>query len=657
MNDDQSMEPTVPLAMAQRWSEQLLEAAPDAMLVISSDEAITFVNTQGERLFGYTRAELLGQHLELLIPKRFRPTHGGHVSRFFARPAMRSMGSGLELFCLRKDGREIPVEVSLSPVAAQNGTFVCAAIRDISDRKRIETTLKVNADRLTSAIESIEDALALYDAEDRLVLCNSTYRSLVGPLLPGTLIGKPYADVLGAWLGEIGLLTSDERVRLAAERAAGRHEPRRFEVRTTDGRNFRVMDRPTSESGVVQTIWDLTDDTRREQELHDARLAAESASAAKSEFLSSMSHELRTPLNAILGFAQLLQRDKKAPLAERHRERIDHVLKGGEHLLHLIDDVLDLSRIEAGRVLVSPEPVTLADVLPEVETTLSPMAVRAEIALVVEPLPPGIPQVIADRTRFKQILMNFGSNAIKYGRKHGRATIAVTQSGSFVRVTVSDDGMGIPIEKQDKLFQPFQRAGQETGPIEGTGIGLAITKRLAELMSGRVGFESVEGSGSRFWIELPIRVISTQPERQAGTARPAMESKLMSAAESRFLVVYVEDNPSNIAFMEDLLADYEAVALLTAPTAEIGIELIRARRPHAVIMDINLPGISGIEAARRLKEAPETRDIPVIALSAAAMLSDSQRAAGAGFYRFLTKPVSVDALTAVLEELLLSTST
>jgi PAS domain S-box-containing protein len=652
MSNEQSGEATVPLAMAQRWSEQLLEAAPDAMLVIAANDLITFVNTQAEKLFGYTRDELLGKHLELLIPARFRPTHGSHVRRFFERPTTRSMGSGLELFGLRKDGREIPVEVSLSPVAGGDGMFVCAAIRDISERKQIETALKVNADRLSSAIESIEDALGLYDAEDRLVLCNSTYRGLVGRLLPGALIGKPYADVLGAWLGEIGSLTSEECTRLAAERAAGRHEPRRFEVRTADGRSFRVMDRPTAESGVVQTIWDLSDDVRRERELHDARHAAESASAAKSEFLSSMSHELRTPLNAILGFAQLLQRDKKSPLSERHRERIDHILKGGEHLLHLIDDVLDLSRIEAGRVLVSPEPVSLADVLPDVETTLAPMAARAEIELVVEPLPPGIPQIIADRTRLKQILMNFGSNAIKYGRKHGRATVAVTQSGAFVRVTVSDDGMGIPAAKQDKLFQPFQRAGQETGPIEGTGIGLAITKRLAELMSGRVGFESVEGSGSQFWIELPIRVLSMQSESLAETAGSASQSRLMTLAGARFVVVYVEDNPSNIAFMQDLLADFEAVELLTAPTAEIGIEIVRERQPHAVIMDINLPGISGIEATRKLQQWPETRAIPVIALTAAAMLSDSQRVAGAGFYRFLTKPVSVDELTAVLEELL-----
>jgi signal transduction histidine kinase/CheY-like chemotaxis protein len=419
-----------------------------------------------------------------------------------------------------------------------------------------------------------------------------------------------------------------------------------------DGRTLRVIDRRTAEGGIVKTIWDLTDDVHLAEELHKAREAADAANSAKSEFLSSMSHELRTPLNAILGFAQLLQLDKKEPLSNRHQERLVHILKGGEHLLRLIDDILDLSRIEAGGVSISIEPVSVIELLEEVTTTLVPMAARQGIRVEVDPLPALVPMVAADRTRLAQIFMNFGSNAIKYNRLAGKVTFIVsTPKADHVRVTVRDTGLGIPTGKQDKLFQPFQRAGQETGPIEGTGIGLVITKRLARLMQGDVGFRSVSGEGSEFWVDIPSHHSRAQsspppPLRDAGSER--------LVEHGRGLVLYVEDNPANVAFMKELVGTFDNIDLLTAPTAEMGIELARGRQPQVIIMDINLPGMSGLDALRALKSAPDTKEIPVIALTAAASERDKRRGMEAGFARYMTKPVKVDEFIAALDDLLVA---
>jgi PAS domain S-box-containing protein len=635
---------------------QLLETAPDAMVVVGGDGLMRFVNVQTEKLFGYTRAELIGQHIEMLMPERFRHGHAAHVAGFLARPSSRQMGSGLQLFGRRRNGDELPIEVSLSPLINEDGLTVSASIRDISERKHLEASARLLTDRLTSAVESIQDALALFDRDDRLVLCNSAYRRLLDAPAAGSLVGQSYEALLDVWLDKIAFAGPAEREAFRSDRLAHRRdETVSFDLRLRDGRSLRVIDRRTPEGGLVKTIWDLTEDEQRAEELKSARAAAEAGSAAKSEFLSSMSHELRTPLNAILGFAQLLQRDRKEPLSNRQKERTAHILAGGEHLLRLIDDVLDLAHIEAGRVSISTEPVSVAEVLAEVKKALEPIGARQEIELAIDALPAELPAVAADRTRFMQILINLGSNAIKYNRPSGsvRFIVSIPKPG-WLRVTLKDTGLGIPLEQQPKLFQPFHRAGQETGPIEGTGIGLVITRRLAKLMQGDVGFRSVVGEGSEFWVDLPVHI--AEARRSTPPAAAAVDGMSLAVDGPR-LVLYVEDNPANVLFMTDLISHFENIELLVAPTAELGLAFARGRLPAAILMDINLPGMSGLDALSVLQASAATAHIPVIALTAAASESDRQRGERSGFYRYLTKPLRVDELLSALEAALTAPAT
>jgi len=363
-----------------------------------------------------------------------------------------------------------------------------------------------------------------------------------------------------------------------------------------------------------------------------------------------MSHELRTPLNAILGFAQLLQRDRKEPPSLRQNERIDQILKGGAHLLRLIEDILDLARIEARGVSISTEPVGLADVLREVRTTLEPTAEERGIRLAIDELPPGPESVLVDRTRFVQILMNLGSNGIKYNRPNGLVTFTVSfPTRTAARLLVRDTGLGIPLEKQSQLFQPFQRAGQELGPIEGTGMGLVIARQLARLMDGDVGFRSTPGEGAEFWVDVPLPASEVRP---SSSPPAAWHSSDPFAAKRPAHVLYVEDNPANVTFMRELVSTLGNVELSTAVSAELGIQMAVERHPDVVMMDLNLPGMSGLDALQALRALAETKEIPVIALTAAAFASDRARGLDAGFCHYLTKPVNVRQLVSTLETLL-----
>lgn len=385
---------------------------------------------------------------------------------------------------------------------------------------------------------------------------------------------------------------------------------------------------------------------RVELELHNAMVVAEKANLAKSNFLSSMSHELRTPLGAILGFAQLIESGSPPPTLSQKRS-IDQILKGGWYLLELINEILDLTLIESGKLSLSLEPISLAEVMRECQDMIGPQAQKRGIGVAFSQLEIAY-FVNADRTRVKQVLINLLSNAIKYNKEGGTVVVdCIATTPGRIRISVKDTGEGLTQHQVTQLFQPFNRLGQEANAEEGTGIGLVVCKRLVELMGGVIGVESTVGKGSVFWVELNL---TTGEESAAGES----ESTVRVPAEvqidaTRSTLLYVEDNPANLMLVEDLIARRPDIRMLSARDGNRGIEIARASQPDVILMDINLPGISGIKAMRLLAEDPLTAHILVVALSANAMPRDINKGLDAGFFRYLTKPIKVNEFMDTLD--------
>lgn len=363
--------------------------------------------------------------------------------------------------------------------------------------------------------------------------------------------------------------------------------------------------------------------------------AAERANQAKSEFLSSMSHELRTPMNAILGFAQILEYEDS--LTEDQRDSVHEISKAGRHLLHLINEVLDLSKVESGHVDLSIEPVELHPLVDECQSLIGPLAEERGISLAM----PVLPRLFAraDRVRLKQVLINLLSNAIKYNRPGGGVRLYVQRAvpGEILRIAVADTGLGIAPERLGELFQPFSRLDAERGEVEGTGIGLTITRRLVEMMGGSVGVESKVGAGSTFWVDLPedeggqtIEVHADEPDAAEDVVceRPAC-------------ILYIEDNPANIKLVTQILGRHKHLRLQTAHTPQLGLELALAHAPDLILLDINMPGLDGFQVLNVLKGDARLKSVPVIAVTANAMPRDVERGLEAGFVAYLTKPLDI----------------
>ena len=403
----------------------------------------------------------------------------------------------------------------------------------------------------------------------------------------------------------------------------------------------------------VGTLQDITELARTEQELHGALQEADRANAAKSEFLARMSHELRTPMNAILGFGQLLESERLADLTEKQRDYVVQILGAGRHLLVLIDDVLDVAKIESGQSEVFPEPVAAGPVVEQCIGLLESSADARRVKVTHGFRPLDCPLLQVDPTRFKQVVLNLLSNAIKYNFEGG--TVEITWSHAAidrVRLWIRDSGPGVPAEHLSRIFLPFERPGAHGRGIDGTGIGLSISKRLIEMMGGSIGVASVPGAGATFWVEVECAGTPPASSRaRAPTPETSAEIGVGCTEEARCLVLYIEDEPANLALMEAILDRRPGTRMIGAPTAEAGLEIARRSHPHLILMDIDLPGMDGFQVMRLLSRDALLQRIPVIAISAAAMPRDIERARRCGFLDYLVKPVDVRSLSRLLDRI------
>jgi PAS domain S-box-containing protein len=624
--------------------EAVIASSPDAIVTSDALGCIVTWNPAAERIFGFTSREILGQPLTRLIPRRYRAVHDAGLARVAATGEARMIGATAELAALRADGSEFPIELSLATWTVKGKVHFSGIIRDVSERRRLMESLTQSEERVQAIVTSATDAIACTDEAGRVVLWN---------LAAERMFGRSREDMLGQLL----LAVIPERHRDAHEhgmRRLGRSGEGRLIGRTAeltavrgDGSEFPIeLSLGTWAAGGARyfsgIIRDISERKRAENAIQAAREAADDASRAKSLFLANMSHELRTPMNAIIGYSEMLLEDAQDESNEAVAGDLRKVLGAGKHLLSLINDVLDLSKIEAGKMDLYIERFEIGAMVEEVVATIEALIERNKNRLRID-VDPSLSQMRADVTKVRQALFNLLSNATKFTHE-GEIVLRVESESvdgeDWVRLAVSDSGIGIPPEKLGHVFEEFSQAEDTTSrDYGGTGLGLPISQRFCRMMGGDILVESNPGEGSTFTIRLPMEVT---PEEGAADDAPLAP---MPEHGAQRVVLVIDDDPNALELLERTLRG-AGVQVVTASNGGEALRLARELHPVAITLDVVMPGIDGWEVLQGLKADPATRDIPVIMVT---MTDDRSLGYALGATEFLTKPVQRTQLLKLLE--------
>ena len=662
--------------------QAILNTVVDGVITVqATDGLIETVNPAVEQMFGHGVANLVGKPIGLLVPQWGQGTFKATLDAYTQRSEGMAPGAAREVEGRRKDGRTFPLEVAVSEMWLGGKRYFTGILRDISARKRVEAAL-AEAGALQAAIfNSTSFSSIATDARGVIQIFNVgaerllgyTAAEVVNQITPADIsdpqevieratalsleLGTPITPGFEALAYKASRDISDI-YELTYIRKNGSRFPAVVSVTALrdhheDLIGYLLIGTDNTARKVVEAERERLDQALQDRniELVSARVVADQANLAKSEFLSSMSHELRSPLNAILGFAQLLD-SSTPPASPAQKASIDRILHAGWYLLELINEILDLAVIESGKLSISAEPVSLAEVLYDCQSIIEPQGQKRGVRLTFPTFEAPL-FVQADRVRLKQVLINLLSNAVKYNRPEGTVLVSCAPAApGRVRISVEDTGQGLAPEQIRQLFQPFNRLGQEHSKEEGTGIGLVMSKLLVELMGGTLGVESTLGVGSHFWYDLNTASSPMLEDEEPGEEGLPILPRL--GVIPRYTVLCIEDNPANLDLIQQLVSRRANLRLLCAGDAAQGLELARVHVPDVILMDINLPGMNGIEAFKVLQDTPLLAHIPVIAISANAMVGDIQKGLEAGFSRYLTKPIKVsefmDALDGALAQ-------